>query len=400
MSRTNAQGNTHRAKLALICLLTVLSAAYLGKGFWVEIFRSGGRWSGAADLWRRWLEQQYIFRGQNPYTVTANSLRGYADPMLAVPADVDYPPWSYFSGLVFFWPGWPQVRIWFGLIDLLGLVYVVSFVIRFARRGIPIDRILLVLSVTSIAAFCTTIGTGNYGVIVLALLAGSLEAEEARHSILAGLLLGLAMLKPNMSGPFLLIPLVRARLRILFAAGAYLVIASAAVWIITGTDPFTMLGQMLRAGGRFTSADAGLLTALISSGVPYRIATPLLAAICLAIFGPLLFRYRNAEPIVLFAIAATFSRLWTYNQNHSNMILVFVLLALWRTAIERQDFRTCATFLAMAASLWIPATVSALRIVQGGEILIWSLCLASLLLFEKQQNEQRDLSFKKIQAVG
>jgi hypothetical protein len=159
-------------KVVLLILLSILSASYLGKGFWIELFHSSGRFPGAQDLSRRWLEQQYIFRGLDPYNALFSS-KGSGPPSgLPVPIDAVYPPWSYFSGFFFFWPRWPYVRIWYGLINLLCLAYIIHFLIRFTRDERLFDRVFFILSITSISAFCTTIGTGNYGVIVLALLFG------------------------------------------------------------------------------------------------------------------------------------------------------------------------------------------------------------------------------------
>ena len=54
--------------------------------------------------------------------------------------------------------------------------------------------------------------------------------------------------------------------------------------------------------------------------------------------------------MLLFAIAALTSRLWTYNLNTSNLMLVFLLLALWCLAVESttSDMRATVLYLALA----------------------------------------------------
>ncbi len=376
-----------RFKLVLVCFLVVLSAAYLGKGFWVDLYSTTGKFPGAGDLSRRWVEEQYVTHGLNPYdfgpggVANAHDRAVAADASLGIPAGVDYPPWAYFSGLALCWPGWPQVRVWYAVVNLACLAYIISMLLRFTREESLLDRTLLVLSVTAVAAICTTIGSGNYGVIVLALLAGSFEAYEAGHFGLAGLLMGIAALKPNMSGPFLLIPLMQWRIRALVSAGVYLAVASAVVWLMTHTDTLTMLGQMIRVGSHYASTDTGPLKALVSAGVPEHVAVILAAAICLSIFVPLLYLYRNTpDPILLFAIASLTGRLWTYNSNHSDTILVFLLLAQWRLAARTKDSRAFAVFVATAASLWIPAKVADNHLLQVATTAVWLSGLGYLLV--------------------
>lgn len=374
-SPDSARSIARRLKLLLVVCLAALSIAYLAKGFLFGAFLDG------SDVLRRWLEERLV-------------LGKYIDPRIAakiyrrIPARIHgpvvYPPWTYFSGALLFWPPWPQVRVCFALVNFVCLTWIIGFVGAYARDQSKLDRLLLVLSVTAVAAFCTTIGVGNFGVIVLALLAGAYQADEAGHPVLSGLLMGLALLKPQLAGPFLLVALVRGRFRALAAAAIYLIVASAAIWMLSGTDPVGMLLQSARTAGRFADTTNGLLTAVLDVGVPYRMAAPLTAIVCLAIFTPLLWYYRNRSLMLLFAIAAVLSRLWTYNLNTSNLIFVFLLLALWRLANESRDTRAAALFLAVGASLWVPASLSEYHLIELAEHLIWLGGLVGLLILDRR----------------
>jgi hypothetical protein len=362
-------------KLLLVVFLVLLSIAYLGKGFYFGLFRD------SADVWRRWNEERFVVRAHlDPRIAAAFARRG-----------VVYPPWSYFSGLFLFWPRWPQVRIWYALVELGCLTWIIGFVAWFAREQSRLDRLILVLSVTSIAAFCSNLGVGNYGVIVIALLAGAYRADEAGRPVLSGLLMGVALLKPQLALPFLLVALVRGRSRALAAAASYLIVATAAIWMISGVDPLRMLEQSAQMAGAFAQTTAGLLTVVLASGVPYRVAAPLTALLCIAIAIPLLWYYRERSPMLLFAIAALTSRLWTYNLNTSNLMLVFLLLALWHLAIQTRDIRLTALFIAVAASLWIPASLSELHVVQLGEHLIWLAGIVGLLILDRRKSVLDDI---------
>lgn len=361
--------------LLLVVCLALLSIAYLGKGFYIGAFRDG------ADVFRRWAEERFLLHEPiDPRLAASFARRG-----------VVYPPWSYFSGLFLLWPPWAQVRAWYAFVNLASMTWIIIFVAGYAREQSKLDRLLLVLSVTAIGAFCSNIGVGNYGVIVLALLVGAYQADQADRPVLSGLLIGVALLKPQLSAPFLLVALMRGRFRALAAAAVYLVVATVAIWMISGIDPLLMLERSAQTAGVFAHTTAGLLTVVLDAGVPYRLAAPLTALLCLAIFTPLLWQYRDRSLMLLFAIAALTSRLWTYNLNTSNLILIFLLLALWRLAIETRDTRATALFIAVGASLWVPARLSEYHVVQLVEHLTWLAGIIGLLILDRLLSVSEDI---------
>ena len=95
--------------------------------------------------------------------------------------------------------------------------------------------------------------------------------------------------------------------------------------------------------------------------------------------------------MLLFAIAAVMSRLWTYNLNTSNLILVFLLLALWRLAIETRDMRATGLFIAVGASLWVPASLSEHHIVQLAEHVTWLTGIIGLLILDSRAPVSEDI---------
>jgi hypothetical protein len=65
------------------------------------------------------------------------------------------------------------------------------------------------------------------------------------------------------------------------------------------------------------------------------------------------------------------------------LLLVFLLLALWRLAIETRDLRAGALFLAVGASLWVPASLSEYHLIQFAEHLIWLAGIVGLLILDR-----------------
>ncbi len=377
-----------RATLAFLLIAALLSAAYLGKGFAVALFHPIG-----GDRERRWMEQQYILRGQNPYDVAFREAAivdhlppppstGRDDstrPEIGVPLDVDYPPWSYFTGYLIFGVPRSALRPWYALVAAGALGSIVACVWRLGRGLPPLDRAVPVLAVTSMASICTDLGTGNYGLIVLALLLWALRAEEAGRTASGGLLMGVAQLKPNLAGPFLLVPLARGQWRMLAVSAAYLAVASLVIWIPTKTDPLEMCGQMVRAARRHVGASQGPLTLALGMGIPYERAVSLTALACVGICLALLVARRRDSLLVLYAIAAVASRFWTYHRNYSNLIIAFLTLALWRSAVTTGRRLAWGLFLLVTASLWLPAKAADHPVGAAIEDVAWLVGLVGLL---------------------
>jgi len=377
--------NRDRFFYAMVAALLLLAAAYLGKGFYFSI-------KGGADLHRRWVEQQYILRGQNPYDVAFRArAMTKGDPLLetgrdampapdlGIPYHVDYPPWTYLSGMLFFWPGSQLVAVWYSLWNVLGLAVIGVWVFRMAGECSRAARLFLLASVLAFGSFCTTIGTGNYGVLVLALLVLGYQLAESGRPVGAGLSLGVSLLKPTLSGPFLLAHLVKRQVVALAVAAGYLVVASMVVWDFTCTDPLEMTGQMLQASRHFVGAGFGPLNAAILAGIPYRVAVLGTAAVFVGLGMTVMVVFRDRPLLTLYAIASVTARLWTYHLVYSNLIMLFLLVALWRHAVSNPRPTNVVAFVAVALTLWLPSKAAELRCVMPVEYAIWIVGLITLL---------------------
>jgi hypothetical protein len=382
--------NRDRLFYVMAAALMLLAAAYLGKGFVYTIANEG-----EADLHRRWIEQQYILRGQNPYDVAfreramtkgdplpETSRDAMPAPDLGIPYDVDYPPWTYLSGMLFFWPSARLVAVWYSLWNALGLVVIGVWADRMAGDCSRAARLFLVASVMAIGAFCMTIGTGNYGIIVLALLVLGYQMSESGRPIGAGLALGVSLLKPTLSGPFLVAHLVKRQVGVLAVVAGYLIAASVVVWGFTRTDPLEMTGQMLHASRHFVGAGFGPLNVAIASGVPYSAAVLGTAAVVVGLGFAVMIIFRDRPLLTHYAIAAVTTRLWTYHLVHSNLIMLFLLVALWRQAVARPRPAAIIAYAAVAMTLWLPAKVSELRPVSIVQYVVWIAGLIVLLKYE------------------
>ena len=183
---------------------------------------------------------------------------------------------------------------------------------------------------------------------------------------MAGLFLGLALIKPTLSGPFVLVFLVRRRWVALAVALIYLVVGSAVVWGLTGTDPIRMLGQMERSGydwGITTyTGRSDAVAVLAALGLPPRQALRVSVSICVALALAAMWLCRRASPMVLFAIAAVVGRLWVFHYHYDDVILLFVLFGLMEALRDKRSTALMIAFGLLGVTLWFPQSSGLLGI--------------------------------------
>ena len=349
--------------VALAGLLTVLAAVYLIRGFTVLVADP----TAAGDLRIRWSAQQYVFLGQNPYDVqTRVWAEQEGEPVppcprpvepredLGAPGIVGEAPWSFVSGVLLFGPPWPTVRWTFAALNLLALIVIGRWAWNAGRAHGRPSAWMLCASSLALGSHATSLGVGQTGTIVLALLVLALRLEERRRPVGAGLALGVGFLKLNVAAPFALPFLVRRRWTALAAVAAYLGLTSLVVWSWIDTAPFELVRQMLWGASILEQRDSGLLAFLSGAGLGGPMTIAGLATGAVAV-GLLLLRHLVDRPLLLqFAVACVVARLWTYHRVYDNSLLTFLLVALGSTWLRRPSAGLAWAYLGVGATLWTP----------------------------------------------
>jgi hypothetical protein len=351
-------------RYGLIPLAIVLAALYLGRGYHNALFLP----EGSNDLRLRYCEEKYVLKGVNPNAVY-EVLRKYPqataveiDPRINPAAGGGgYPPWAYFTGL-FLAPAtpWGLTRVYFALLNGLSLAVMAGFAYCIIR---PHGRLAATLSATLVLAMGANsfvLGSAQYGLVVNAMIAGMVLCLEKRpsKSAVAGVLFGLALVKPSISALQAMVLLVRRQWTMLAVATAYVIAASLVIWAITRCDPITMFLQITdrcRAGGGIISkTDYGPIRVALLVGVPASVAMPVTTLAGILISLLLSWRYRNASLTVQLAIAATIGYLWMPHRGYDDVMLVFLLIALVDLAF-RVPTRLVASLASLATlPLWLP----------------------------------------------
>lgn len=313
----------HQRTLLLfaIGLMAVLALLKLGTEFWRLLFDMGP--NGAKDLRLRHEEVSRWFTGRPVYG--------------DLPAAV-YPPASY----VMLWPllgwlGFAPAR-WLWAVTSAGALGALSyFVARESGAETRLERVLVVLLVLSMNAMGVTIGNGQLILHLLPLLmAGlfltySMQYSRAENLLGAGLLL-ITLVKPNVSIPFLWIILFRPgslRIAILISSGYAALTFFAALF--QKTEPWTLLTEwMSRASETGEGGYADLYILLSEIGLKEWIFP--VSLVLLMALGLWIYSHRDGDRWLLLGVTALFTRFWTYHRLYDNLLILFPMVSLFRTA--------------------------------------------------------------------
>ena len=188
---------------------------------------------------------------------------------------------------------------------------------------------LLTLAGLCISGFWTGLPYLNFGLVAGVLLLGFVLLEK-EHPLWAGILLGIASVKPVLAAPFFLAVLLRRNWKCFVVASAIPLIALIIGWILTDISPFTMLSQMNAEGNTYWNnaffsgwnwmLQGGYSTKVCNTmSMIFGIATALLMWLWL---------YPSEDRLVWYAIPAVISGFWTYSQEHDRTVQLILLLAL------------------------------------------------------------------------
>jgi hypothetical protein len=399
-------------KLIVAAVLFAVGALYVARAAQQLVTTNG------YDLHLRWVEEQYVLRARDPFRVYARwlaenggdtpNLRSSHQwhveaPVLFRPERIrddvfsdlgppgwpNYPPWAQFAGLPFVALPWPAVCWWYLLVNFAALAFLTIWIDR-ALRAYPLqDRLLTIAAALAFTSVASTLRLGQYGIIVVAALASAQLAMRRGNSFLAGIAFGFAMLKPTIAAPFLLIPFFRRDWKILASAAGFVALGSLFTWVYVGTDPVSMLRNMLTLPPDvYHSGGENSIRWLMELGLSPGVAFVLAAAVGGAVAVIAGWKFRASSLDILFAIAAVVSRYWTHHDLYDDLVLMFLLIPVARIALDRNSVGWWGLFALLGISLWIPSryanTMAPLHAFHG------TVCLATfvaLLMSERSSPE-------------
>jgi Glycosyltransferase family 87 len=328
----------------LAAVLFGAAGDYLGRGFGELLI-----WGHPTDLRLRWVEHRYLMgHGQDPFDIYFRyqpqgpvtppkpiTRDTTIDPELGGVPNLAYPPWSYPLGTVILWPPWPAVRYWAGLLDAVALALVVAWAWNRARPLGRAEATVVVAVCLSCADSFTVLRLGQLAIYILGFLLAAMLLERRGRDISSGLMLGLAMIKPTIAAPFVLVPLIRGRWRSVAICIALVGAGSAVAWIRTGVNPLEMVQQMVAVAEQveIPLGEPGPVTWLIGLGLSASAASKIAGVAFLIPCIAAMWWCRGRPVEVMYAIAAVTAQVWTHHKGYDSVVLVLMLVPLLTLAL-------------------------------------------------------------------
>jgi hypothetical protein len=306
------------------------------------------------DLYLRWIEEACVRAGESPIDVGAGRL---PPPAAGVSTEADYPPWALVLGLAFTLPGWRATCYLFAVWDLAALALIALWAYGVGSARSKAAGFILALGVLAIGVNRTVLNFGQYTLVSCGLLALSLIFTKRRNDWLAGLALGISLLKFSISLPFCICFLVTGRWKTLAAAGGVIFVSALASWPLIHVPPWILFQQAEAIGATMVTRTPTLPKALVRLGLSPSHAVAFSAAVVGGAGSTLIWFHRRDSMLTLFAIAAVTGRLWTMHYYYDDSMILFVLVALGARAIAPEPSKCrkihLAAFLIVGLSLWL-----------------------------------------------
>jgi hypothetical protein len=335
------------------------------------------------DLRLRWIEHRQLADGQNPQTQGHPGLPDSHATMRTQGGG--YPPWAYAMGSLFVPPiSFTGARWYYAIVCAAALALLAAWGVRMAG-WVGLGGVLA----TFPAAIC--ISYGQYGVVIAALLAGALWLLERGRSIAAGIMMGLAMVKPNLAVLFLLTALLYRDYRAVACAVSVVGIATLSASWMANTSPLVMLSSFGNETGQYYWLSHNPLLPWLTQAIGFGPAVAMLGlgglAVVVAIFALTHHRLPLADA---FAIAAFVTMFWSYRRHYDTVLLVLLLVPMLREAPAR-GWRTKTLTLVLGLTLWLPIrhTQWDLLVVKVVDLVVWSVAIATLVVLRYRQRSDQ-----------
>ncbi len=380
---------THPQKWLIILsfMLSLLCLAYLIKGFYRLIYIPND----AIDVYNRWLEQQYIYRGIYPYNVTQGS--PLIDPKLGIVISGFYPPWAFFTQFIIF-PPIPLIitRYYHGILNFIGLVILAIFAYQIAKPYDKVKTYFTIISCLAISSHSTTIGQGQYGIIINAFLILTFWAIANHKNFLSGIFLALALTKPNISALYFLILPLQQKYKSMVVCLLYIFVSSLIIGVKLNLSPIYMLQKMIDKSKYFATTGYSGINVITNFGIDTTLAVIILGVICIVIMIIILYLLRSRSLLCLFAIASVIGRLYTYHISYDNVMLVFLLLAMLKLTLDTPNKPNIFMLSLCLISLILPAKMTDFTWFQILQSLIWMSSLIYIIFREKKPLSQLSIT--------
>ena len=340
----------------LILCIPVCLAVYVYKGGYTG-------W----DIRGHWRICRYALEGLNPYLLIGETPA--LEAVGEIPAGFSTVPWACVFGSVFYGGFLPFhiARIYTLTLHFAALIAACIVLYKTFQDAAPGKaKWCLVLLPCVHFSFMYSVHYGNAGGIICCLLLIAFCISD-RWPMIAGVLLGLAMMKPQIAAIICFAFLLRKQWKALFVAAAIVIGGWAVSAWMTATEPLTLLKQTLEYGTAAPTQYLGLLNNLKYAGVDSTLILLLNMLLGCGYTAGLMIYLKKKCPttnsMFAFVPACLASVFWIYKNGTDYLIVTyaavfFVLLltgrkmAFWETILSLAamlflQMSRCAVYLGM-----------------------------------------------------
>ncbi len=283
------------------------------------------------DITGHWRICKYAIEGYNPYMLIGQPAA--VESIGKIPEAFSTVPWSCIFGSVFY-AGFLPLEAAYVYIYVMHFVALAALLIVFYKKfkdDFTTKHLIVMMLIPLVHfSFMYSLHFGNAGGIICSLLMIAFLISE-KHPYIAGILLGFAMMKPQISAIICLVYLLNKQFKTLFTAAGIVVAGWAATCIATSTNPVDLLIQTLNSGTAASTQYLGLLNNLKYFNVDSKIILLINVAIgCVYTIGLYFYLKKHsvtgAGSYFVYVPACIASTFWIYKNGTDYMIIAFAAL--------------------------------------------------------------------------
>ena len=325
------QYDQRRLRLFAVVLFLGIMAANLGRYL---IFDGLYLW----DARLRWQECAYVLHGLNPFDVMHSRVPsiesiGWVDASLGGTV-----PWAYVLGNVInpgFLP-YSAMCVYILALDFIAPLVTVLCMGRFLLRHRYVqDKYMAGLASLLVFApsmWANAVLFGNQSGIVCCCVILSMCVLEDSET-LAGLLLAVAMCKPQVAFVFLFPLLCKKHWKAITVTSGTVLGSWLLAAILTESSPISMLTDIMNQGLSYNTSYYGLFNFLLGFGISTKVVLLLDVAaggVILLAAAAWMFRKKlDNDWLLWYAVTAVVSVMWFYKQSHDYIILALPAIAIF-----------------------------------------------------------------------
>lgn len=282
------------------------------------------------DFYARWQENAYLLHGINPFEARGINI---LDNIGSIGENMITVPWAWIIG-IFINPGfmpYKYAKIW-GLFVLISILITCMIVVyQYAGEKLSLDKVgrwTFVMLIGSSLHWWFSIYCGNNGMVAALLLIIAIFIYDS-HPIIAGGVLTLAMVKPQLTAVFYVVLLIKRKFVPIAVSAVLGGVSMVIVSMLTGVSPLILIKQTTDASGVLSDTYIGFFDMLRYYGLPLDLTLYLdiLLGVCfLCACTYIMFMQKVEEPLICFTVPAVMQSFWFYKQSHDNIIICVLMM--------------------------------------------------------------------------